>query len=59
MVQTYFTIKNQGGPIMQVPLSIKLIDETPVNSFLSLLYYLSFVLISGGGGIPLALHVDA
>jgi hypothetical protein len=59
MTQTYFTIKNQGSPIMQVPLSIKLIDETPVNSFLSLLYYLSFALISGGGGIPLAQHVVA
>jgi hypothetical protein len=48
-----------GSPDMQVSLLIKLIDETPTNSFLSVLYYLSFALISGGGGIPLALHVEA
>jgi hypothetical protein len=41
-----------GSPDMQVSLLIKLIDETPTNSFLSVLYYLSFALISGGGESP-------
>jgi hypothetical protein len=54
MAETSCVVKIPKNSVVRASLLIKLIDETTTDSYLSLLYYLSFALISGGGGIPLA-----